>query len=174
MRHHVAVLEEDLHRLAGLYDNPIDVVTHLLEDRADADHPHAQSGQLLAQGSCLVGRQQRGQGIAKLQRVESRGGGPVTYRDLADIRDQALEQRPGLFGRPVSGWNLLQRQDRLVTIDVVADELSQRPEGGRLLASNRKSGRSWRPDGSGSRASSCPSWDERLAGRRWSRGSILG
>ena len=48
MRHQVVVLEHDFDRLARLHDNPVLVVGHLVRQRGQADHPHAQGAQLLA------------------------------------------------------------------------------------------------------------------------------
>ena len=48
VRHQVGVLEDELDRLARLHDEPLLVEEHLVEQRADADHAHAQLAQLLA------------------------------------------------------------------------------------------------------------------------------
>ncbi len=79
VRHDVAVLEDDLDRLAGLGGDPILVEEHLVGDRAQADHPHAQVAQLAAGRRRLVGRAAARQRVAELDRVE-RGrprSGPV-------------------------------------------------------------------------------------------------
>jgi len=47
----------------------------------------------------------------------------------ADVGDDAVEQGPGLFGRPVRRGNALDRLERRVAIDVIAHERRQRAEG---------------------------------------------
>ena len=119
VRHQVGVLEEDLHRLAGLDDDPVLVVAHLLEHRADADHPDAQLAELLADRPGLVGS---AAGPPGRRRAAGRRGPRATSGRRTGIcraiGDEALEQRPGLFRGPVGGGDLLQGQDRGVAVDV--------------------------------------------------------
>ena len=77
VRHQVGVLEDDLDRLAGLDDEPVLVEEHLVDHRAQPDHPDAQVAQLAADQRRLVGRKQARQRVAQLQGVECGRGRPV-------------------------------------------------------------------------------------------------
>ena len=93
MRHQVDVLEHDFHRLAGPNRNQLLVVGHLLRQRADADHPHAEFRQLRAGLLRRSGRQQRGKGVGEFQRVERRGRSPIRDGNLLHMADHHRQQR---------------------------------------------------------------------------------
>ena len=144
MRHGIDILQDEQHRLARLHGERLLVVGHPLIDGADFHHPHAEVGEHLPTGCPLGRRQERGEIFCKLPGSEAGIARPLLRRGLLHPIDERVEQRRGLFGRPLRHWNrgqcanrgvaiarlLHERRDLLESLRLAATNARQREEGG--------------------------------------------
>ena len=112
VRHRVGVEEHNLHGLAGLDGEPLDVETELLGKRLDAHDLHAERAQIAPDGALRVVGQLRRQLLAELDRVEGLGLGPAIGRSGLDDGDDGTSERFERGWRPRAVGNPLQRRDR--------------------------------------------------------------
>ncbi len=80
VRHDVAVLEDDLHRLARLRGDPVLVEEHLVGDGPEPDHPDAQVAQIPTNLQGPIRRQEPGERVGELEGVEGVARGPIAGR----------------------------------------------------------------------------------------------
>src|SRR5690606_6492910 len=136
VRHDVVVREDDLDRFAGLEDDAILVEEHLVGDGSGADHAYAELAEPRARRAPFIARKLRRQPFADLEPIEDRGRRALSRGDLLDPREDRVEQGADLLLRPVLARNSRQRTHRRATLDVLADEPSERPERSRFLAAH--------------------------------------